>query len=64
MLTNTGYDRLTGRRLPGRWGDTLCQSSRRLQHYYRDAGLQIEAEYVHPGPAGLPRLIYQRLRKR
>jgi SAM-dependent methyltransferase len=62
-ILNTWVYRRTGRRLPGFWGDTLYQSTRRLHRYYRRAGLELT--YVHPSPtyAAAPVFIYHTLRK-
>ena len=40
VIGNTLVYMLTGRRLPGFWGDTLYQSERRLGRYYARAGLE------------------------
>lgn len=63
MIANSWCYALTGRRLPGFLGDTLYQSRARLARYYRAAGLALVAEYIHPGPAGLPKFIYHALEK-
>lgn len=60
MLANTFYYRLTGRRLPGFLGDTLCQSSRRLRAYYRAVGLELRAEQVVGRCFGLPIFLCHR----
>jgi len=61
-IANTALYSLTGRRLPGFWGDTLYQSERRLRRYYERTGLEIV-----PTPAprflGAPVFIYHTLRK-
>jgi SAM-dependent methyltransferase len=61
-LVNTWYYGILGRRMPI-MGDSLCQSSRRLQKYYRPLGFKVLAEYFHPGPAGFPLFLYHDLRK-
>jgi SAM-dependent methyltransferase len=61
-IANTMLYSLTGRRLPGFWGDTMYQSERRLRRYYQRTGLELM-----PTPAprflGAPVFIYHRLRK-
>ena len=63
VITNTALYTLTGRRLPGFWGDTLYQSERRLRRYYAQVGLEAVAT---PAPRFLaaPVFIYHTLRKR
>jgi len=63
QLANTWCYQLLGHRLPGFLGDALCQTSSRLKRYYHQVGLELEAEYIHPGPAGFPRFVYHDLRK-
>jgi SAM-dependent methyltransferase len=64
VLVNTAVYRLTGRRLPGFWGDTVNQSSRRLQQYYRRTGLELVAEHPSPQFAGAPVFIYHTVRRK
>jgi SAM-dependent methyltransferase len=63
VIANTVFYSVTGRRLPGFWGDTLYQSERRLRRYYRQTALE-----YRPTPAprflGAPVFIYHTLRKR
>jgi len=40
-LVNTWYRVVTGKRLPGFFGDTIYQSQRRLSKYYRRSGLSL-----------------------
>jgi SAM-dependent methyltransferase len=40
-LINTWWRIVTGRALPGFWGDTLYQSKSRLNRYYRQNGLRL-----------------------
>lgn len=63
MLANTGYYRWTASRLPGFWGDTLCQTPGRLQTYYQAAGLILESEEVMDLCCGQPRFFGHVLRK-
>jgi SAM-dependent methyltransferase len=62
-ILNTVIYRVTGARLPGFWGDTLFQSTRQLQQYYRDAGLELVVEHPSPRFAGRAVFIYHTLRK-
>jgi SAM-dependent methyltransferase len=62
-LLNTGLYRLTGLRLPGFMGDTLFQSSRQLQRYYRYVGLELVEEHPAATFGGAPVFIYHTLRK-
>ena len=62
-LVNTAVYRLTGRRLPGFLCDTVNQSSRRLQQYYRRSGLELVAEHPSPQFAGAPVFIYHTIRR-
>jgi len=64
MLANTIFYRLTGRRLAGSLGDTLCQSSRRLDAYYRSAGLELRCERVVGTYLGRPIFLCHRVAKR
>ncbi|MBI1735457.1 MAG: methyltransferase domain-containing protein [Candidatus Rokubacteria bacterium] len=63
VIANTAVYALTGRRLPGFWGDTLYQSERRLRRYYADAGLDVVSSPAR-GFLGAPVFIYHTLRKR
>lgn len=63
MLANTLLYRLSGRRLPGFLGDTLCQGSGRLRKYYRDSGLELESELIVDRCLGAPRFFGQSARK-
>lgn len=62
-IANGCLYRLTGRRLPGFWGDTLYQSASRLARYYERADLALVAEYVRPGLGGLREIFFHHLRK-
>lgn len=63
VIVNTMIYALTGKRLPGFVGDTLYQGRRRLQRYYRRAGLHVTFEHPSPTFAGAPVFIYQTLRR-
>jgi len=62
-LVNTWWYALTARRLPGFVGDTLYQSSRRLNDYYREFGFLLERETPAPTFVGKPVFIYHVLRR-
>jgi SAM-dependent methyltransferase len=62
-ILNSGIYRIVGRRLPGFWGDTLYQSTGRLKRYYAAAALQLRAEYIRPGIAGLRDVFFHQLKK-
>ena len=57
MLVNTAWYRLTGRRLPGFLGDTLCQGPRRLERYFHESGLTLESKLIVDRCCGLPRFF-------
>jgi len=61
-LLNSWVYRVTSRRLPGFWGDTLYQSAARLKKYYRQSGFQLLAEYVRPA-LGLRDVFFHHLQK-
>lgn len=60
-LVNTWLWVATGRRLPGFLGDTLFQSGRRLNRYFRAAGLSVLRQGGGPRFAGLPVFLYHDL---
>jgi SAM-dependent methyltransferase len=62
-LLNTYYYWATGRRLPGFWGDTLCQGTKRLASYYRPLGVIVERELIVDSVGKYPRFICHQLRK-
>ena len=62
-VANTLVYALTGRRLPGFWGDTLYQSEWRLRRYYRRAGLELVEAPSSPNFAAAPVFIYHVLRR-
>jgi ubiquinone/menaquinone biosynthesis C-methylase UbiE len=64
VIVNTLVYRLTGRRLPGFWGDTLYQSSPALHRYYERAGLEVIEEPPSARFAGAPVFIYHTLLKK
>jgi SAM-dependent methyltransferase len=63
MIANTWVYRASGRRLPGFWGDTLCQSSGRLRGYYDRLGLRLERELWVGAVVGAPLFLCQRVTK-
>lgn len=63
-LANGWWYAATGRRLPGFVGDTLYQSARRLDRYYRDSGFTLQRAWPSPGYGGKPAFIYHELRRR
>jgi SAM-dependent methyltransferase len=62
-LANGWWYAATGRRLPGFVGDTLYQSARRLDRYYRDSGFALQRAWPSPGYGGKPAFIYHELRR-
>ena len=63
VIVNTFVYRLSGRRLPGFWGDTIFQSERRLRQYYATAGLElVDRPYSAPF-GGAPVFIYHELKR-
>jgi SAM-dependent methyltransferase len=62
-IVNTWLYRVTGRRLPGFWGDTLYQSTPTLRRYYARAGLELVREHPSPRFAGAPVFIYHTVRR-
>ena len=62
-IVNTHVYRLTGRRLPGFWGDTVYQAPGVLREYYRRAGLELIEEHLSPRFAGAPVFIYHTVRR-
>ena len=62
-ILNTALYRVTGRRLPSFWGDTLFQSAGRLKQYYRQVGLELVHEHPSPRFGGAPVFIYHTLRR-
>jgi SAM-dependent methyltransferase len=60
MLANTLFYRLTGFRLPGFLGDTLCQISSRMNSYYQASGLRLERELIVEKVMGAPRFLCHR----
>ena len=63
MLINTCYYWITGRRIRGFLGDTLCQGVGRLRAYYHRFGLILERELLIAGELGLPHFICHQLAK-
>lgn len=62
-IVNTHVYRLTGRRLPGFWGDTVYQAPGPLLQYYRRAGLQLVAAHPSKRFASAPVFIYHTVRR-
>jgi SAM-dependent methyltransferase len=62
-IANSWLYALTGRRLPGFWGDTLYQSAARLRRYYQAAPFSLRAEYIRPAYGGLRDVFFHRLQK-
>jgi SAM-dependent methyltransferase len=62
-MLNTAFYRVTRRRLPGFMGDTLFQTTGRLQQYYRTVGLELVAEHPASQFAGCSVFIYHTLRR-
>jgi SAM-dependent methyltransferase len=63
MLANTWFYQLTGYRLPGFLGDTLCQTSGRMSSYYRAGNLRLEEELIVDKVMGIPRFLCHRVVK-
>ena len=62
-LLNSALFFLTGNRLPGFWGDTIMQTTTRLNQLYRRNGLALETETPSPRFLGCPVFIYHAVRK-
>jgi SAM-dependent methyltransferase len=62
-IVNTHVYRLTGRRLPGFWGDTVYQAAGALRRYYRRAGLQLIDAHPSRHFAAAPVFIYHTVRR-
>ncbi len=63
VIVNTWIYAMTGRRLPGFWGDTLYQSSARLRRYYERSGLDLVDERPSARFAGAPVFLYHTIRR-
>jgi SAM-dependent methyltransferase len=63
VIVNTFVYRLTARRLPGFWGDTIFQSENRLRRYYAKAGLDLVDRPYSASFGGAPVFIYHELRR-
>ncbi|HWL11100.1 MAG TPA: class I SAM-dependent methyltransferase [Planctomicrobium sp.] len=63
MLVNTLVYRVTGKRLPGIPGDTLCQQRSRMRLYLHEQGLQLEEMFPIGTCAGFPEYLAVRVRK-
>lgn len=62
-LLNSAVFFLTGKRLPGFWGDTIMQTRARLKELYRRNGLALETDTPSPRFLGCPVFIYHDVRK-
>lgn len=63
MLLNTLVYRATGRRLPGYFGDSICQGTKRLQAHCKKTGLTVVYSEVAETLLGFPRFHCHRLSK-
>ncbi len=63
MLVNTGIYAVTGRRIPGFLGDTLCQTDRAMRRCCHACGLQVDDSQVLDRALGVPRIIFHAMRK-
>ena len=64
MLLNTVFYRITGNRISGWMGDTLCQSPRRMDVYYKKHGLNLISQSVSSYYLKQPVIIYHHLVKK
>jgi len=64
VIINTCWYVVTGKRLPGFWGDTLYQSERRLRKYYARSGFELVSTHPAARFLGAPVFIYHTLRRR
>ncbi|MDQ6678881.1 MAG: class I SAM-dependent methyltransferase [Acidobacteriota bacterium] len=62
-LVNSAVFFVTGRRLPGFWGDTVMQTSKHLNTLYRNNGMALTAETLSRSFLGFPVFIYHHIRK-
>ena len=62
-LLNSAVFFVTGKRLPGFWGDTIMQTRARLKQLYRRNGLALEKDTPSPRFLGCPVFIYHNVRK-
>lgn len=62
-LLNTWSYWVTGQRLPGFLGNSLCQGKKQLDTYYNSSGLELERELVVDTFASYPRFLCHQLRK-
>jgi SAM-dependent methyltransferase len=63
VILNTWVYAVSGRRLPGFWGDTVYQSRTRLRRYYERSGLELLDERPPGRFAGAPVFLYHTLRR-
>lgn len=64
MLLNTALYVPTGKRFPGFFGDTLCQTQGAMRRATANAGLSLECVEVIESTLGIPRILFHGLRKR
>lgn len=63
MLANTATYAVTGRRIPGFLGDTLCQTDTAMRGAAEACGLRVETSQVLDRTLGVSRIIFHGLRK-
>ncbi len=63
MLVNTAAYAVTGRRIPGFLGDTLCQTDTAMCGYAHASGLRVETSQVLDRTLGVARIRFHGLRK-
>ena len=63
MLVNTAVYTVTGRRMSGFVGDTLCQTDGAMRRCSHASGLRVEISQVLDRALGVPRIIFHGLRK-
>ncbi len=63
MLLNTMFYQLSGHRLTGFMGDTLCQTPRRMRSYYKTEGLNLVSEQIVESTLGFPKYLCHRVTK-
>lgn len=63
MLLNTAWYQVMGRKIPGFFGDTLCQTNPQLRSYYSRFGLVLERETLAATFLGFPHVICHQLVK-
>jgi len=63
MLVNTAWYQVAGRRIPGFFGDTLCQLPSSLRRQYRKLGFSLVNEVIVSRFAGAPQYFGHQLLK-